>query len=56
VPHGDEANDVLSARLSTNPRSAKFYGIDPVGGDGIARADIERLSERVVPIVITPGQ
>ena len=55
VPDGDEAHDVLSACLSANPRVAKFYSIDPAGGGPIAPADIERLSERVVPIVITPA-
>lgn len=55
IPDGVEAQDVLSACLAANPRVAKFYGIDPAAGGAIARADLEQLSERVVPIVITPA-
>lgn len=54
VPEGDEAREVLSACLTANPRVAKFYGIDPGEAAAINPADIDRLSERVVPIVITP--
>lgn len=54
IPDGDEACEVLAACLTANPRVAKYYGIDPTAGMMIDHADIQQLSEHVVPIVITP--
>ena len=56
IPDGPEAHQVLSVCLAANPRVAKFYGLEPDDGAVIGPADIERLSERVVPILITPNR
>jgi deazaflavin-dependent oxidoreductase (nitroreductase family) len=54
IPEADDAHPVLAACLATNPRVAKFYGIEPDPEGAVGPADLQRLSERVVPIVITP--
>ena len=49
-----EAFHVLAACLTGNPRIAKFYGIQPGESAPVDPADILRLSDMVVPIVINP--
>lgn len=56
ILEGDDAHQMLTRCLNANPRVAKFYGIEPVSEATIDPTDIERLSERVVPIVITPDR
>ncbi|MGB5758925.1 MAG: nitroreductase family deazaflavin-dependent oxidoreductase [Acidimicrobiales bacterium] len=55
IAAGGDAHQVLSACLSDNPRIAKFYGLSP-DGTVIDPAAVDRLGERVVPIVITPDR
>ena len=55
IAEGDDARQVLSSCLADNPRVAKFYGIETDDQGPIAADDIERLTERVVAIVIVPG-
>lgn len=54
LPEGDEAHVVLSSCLADNPRVAKFYGFQPDENGSIAADDVDRLAERVIPIVIAP--
>lgn len=56
IAEDDDARHVLTTCLTANPRVADFYGIDPAGDGTIDPVGIERLSERVVPIVITPDR
>ena len=55
IAEGGDANEVLSACLSENPRIAKFYGL-AIDDTAIDAAAVDRLSERVIPIVITPDR
>lgn len=55
IAEGDDARQVLSSCLTANPKVAKFYSIEPDDAGSIAHDDIERLSARVVPIVVAPG-
>ncbi|MDH3300365.1 MAG: nitroreductase family deazaflavin-dependent oxidoreductase [Acidimicrobiia bacterium] len=55
IAEGDEAHQVLTVCLTANPRVAKYYGIKTDDRAAIDPADIDRLSELVVPIVITPA-
>lgn len=54
IPEAENAHEVLAACLTANPRVAGFYGIEPDREATVGPADLQRLGERVVPIVITP--
>lgn len=53
IANPGEARSILVRCLSVQPRVAKFYGVQPNPDGDIEIADVERLLERVVVLVVT---
>lgn len=54
VASDDEERSLLADLLATEPKFAKFYGLEPDESGTVPSEDVERLLEHVVHIFVTP--
>lgn len=55
IPSGDEARSLVRDLLATEPKVARFYGLQPDESGTVPSKDVDRLVEQVVYILVTPN-
>ena len=54
IPSGDEARSFVRDLLTTEPKVARFYGLEPDETGMVSDEDVDRLLEHVVYLLVTP--